>query len=160
MVDEVFIPKINSWLSRHGFSNATTKFDYEFCYAIDDAVISIGVVDYDEMGDWFKDFLKENGYDFSFIPYPILAFLHELGHHNTINAFSNEDLKYFSIVKELIPSDNEKEQLFIYWSFPDELAATRWLAEYVTTHMEDVAELTEIFLSTWDNVIDEVWEAL
>lgn len=160
MVDGVFIPKINSWLSRHGFSNVTTKFDYEFCYAIDDAIISIGVIDYDEMGDWFKDFLKENGYDFSFIPYPILAFLHELGHHNTINTFSDEDLKYFSIVKELIPSDDEKEQLFTYWSFPDELAATKWLADYISSNMDAVAELTAIFLTTWDDIIDEVWEAL
>ena len=160
MVDKIFIPKINDWLQRHGFEGVTADFDYDFRYTIDSHVISIGVIDYEEIGDWFIEFLTDNGYNFSFIPYPILSFLHELGHHHTIDNFSDEELQWLNIVKDLIPSDDEKEQFFTYWSFPDELAANKWLADYVSSNMDAVAELTAIFLTTWDDIIDGVWEAL
>lgn len=63
------------------------------------------------------------------------SFLHELGHHETEDDFSNaEHIEYMRDLKR-VTTDEE------YFNLPIEFAATAWAAHYMETHAEIIEKL-------------------
>lgn len=158
-----FKNKIISWLRDNGCTNVEEiKLTREFTYCRIDKTINIGIVDQPTVGTWFEDFLLDNGCEYENIPYPLLAFLHEVGHSQTIENFNEEELTWCSLMKESpVDPEDKKYSVFKYWKIPDEWAANEWLINFVNQHITAVANLwTDIFIPLWEKMLDEdnVWE--
>lgn len=152
MVD--FQNKLKDWLNENGFSEVKEiQLGPEFAYDINKQSIIIGLTDDHLVGEWFEEFLSSYGCKYSDIPYTILAFLHELGHNQTVNQFTSDELIYCALVKtthKIKDLNNLKEYLFEYWCVPDEFAANKWLINFVNTHVVAIANL-------WTNVFEPFW---
>lgn len=69
----------------------------------------------------------------------LLAFMHELGHHETLDNIDDADYNYSADIKETLGTTDE--DCLTYYNLPDELAATRWAINYINNHREEIAEL-------------------
>ena len=97
-----FHDEIVRWLGRNGFDNVDVCFDFDsFGYNFDKCIINIGVGYEPEAGRLFEQFLYEYGMGYVGFYDSVLAFLHELGHYNTVYNFNRQSiilLKPFKIV--------------------------------------------------------------
>lgn len=64
------------------------------------------------------------------------SFLHELGHNETMNEMTDEEIDESEAIKEKI----EKGELskFAYYDTVEERLATEWAVEYAETHTEEL----------------------
>lgn len=69
----------------------------------------------------------------------LLAFLHELGHHETLDQIEDQEADYSRDVKKTLTSTDE--DCIIYFNLPDERAATEWAINYIHNHAEELARL-------------------
>ena len=69
----------------------------------------------------------------------LLSLFHEIGHAETIEDLSDEDIHFSMIMKEEISEGvlNEKE----YFYAPDEYIATHWGVKYIQEHDKEISEL-------------------
>lgn len=138
--------KLKKWLAENGFSDVNVKTSDFFGYNLTTKTILVG--EYIEDGtEYFPEFLNEYGCDYADqIPLPILAFLHELGHYNTIHTYSPVALALFNINK--VDCDGtDKQRAFHYWTVPDEFTANMWAIEYLMNeeNFEALNDLFDIF---------------
>ena len=134
-----FHDEIIQWLGRNGFDNVDVSFELnEFCFDGNRNIINIGSGYEFEVGRLFEQFLYEYGMEYVGFYDPILYFLHELGHYNTVYSFSNEELWRYNFIKLLVNA-------FEYWEIPDEMAANMWVVDFVNEKVEAVEELCDIF---------------
>lgn len=135
-----FHDEVVKWLGRNGFDNVDVCFDFDsFGYNPNTYVINIGVGYESEAGRLFEQFLYEYGMEYIGFYDSVLAFLHELGHYNTVYGFNNEELWLCRAVKPMMDA-------FGYWEVPDEMAANVWVINFVNEKVEVVEELCNIFL--------------
>lgn len=74
------------------------------------------------------------------------SFLHELGHHETIDDLEDDEITYCFNEKRRIEREQEncknvKQKIDIarqYFILPDELAATQWAVNYMRAHTEEM----------------------
>lgn len=79
------------------------------------------------------------------------SFLHELGHHETIDDLEDDEITYCFNEKRRIEQEQEncenvKQKIDIarqYYILPDELAATQWAVNYMRTHIAEMRTLWE-----------------
>ena len=136
-----FHDEIVKWLGRNGFDNVDVCFDFDsFGYNPNTYVINIGVGYESEAGRLFEQFLYEYGMKYIGFYDSVLAFLHELGHYNTIYHFNSDDLFCYYAIKALT------DDPFKYWETPDEMAANVWVIDFINKKVEVVEELCNIFL--------------
>lgn len=134
-----FHDEIIQWLGCNGFDNVDVSFELnEFCFDGNRNIINIGSGYEFEVGRLFEQFLYEYGMEYVGFYDPILYFLHELGHYNTVYSFSNEELWRYNFIKLLVNA-------FEYWEIPDEMAANMWVVDFVNEKVEAVEELCDIF---------------
>ena len=112
---------VADWLYDNGFVDASISFDHDFSYNILEKCINIGTTSYPIVSKWFEEFLQKLGCEWHNIPEPVLCFLHELGHYNTISDFSEDELVFFQFRKTLCSTvnndgDYQKEGMFEYCS--------------------------------------------
>lgn len=143
-----------NWLCAHGFSNLDIDFEEDFGYAYDDTVncINIGTKRFDDVSNYFEQFLYEYGCEYCGIPGPVLSFIHELGHFMTISNFSNEELWFCAFAKKFDHGGTDQEEFFRYWEMPDEFAANMWAVDYINNHIDEVEDLTNTFFNAWKGV--------
>lgn len=77
----------------------------------------------------------------------LLSFFHELGHHETIDEWEDDEYLDMAIQKEKINKIkvSQKEKNFIYFNIPDEKRATEWGLTYMMKHQQEVTLL-------WNNL--------
>ena len=77
----------------------------------------------------------------------LLSFFHELGHHETIDEWEDDEYLDMMIQKEKINKMkvSQKEKNFIYFNTPDEKRATEWGLTYIMNHSQEIALL-------WNNL--------
>lgn len=142
-----------NWLCKNHMPNIDIGFDYDFGYAVDDDLgihmINIGVEANEDAGCYFEQFLYEYGCEYCGIPYPILCMLHECGHVNTINQFSDSELFLFDLTKQFDHGESKQEWFNRYWSIPDEFAANMWVVNFINNNIEAVEDLCNTFISAW-----------
>lgn len=76
-----------------------------------------------------------------------MSFFHELGHHETIDEWEDDEYLDMMIQKEKINKMkvSQKEKNFIYFNTPDEKRATEWGLTYIMNHSQEIALL-------WNNL--------
>lgn len=138
---------IEKWLINNGFQVRIAQ-DTEYSYNFYEKIIYIGGDTVKTTAELFKHCLKQLGclrvQEFNI---HTLAFLHELGHYNTVSSFKNEELIFFATIKEIIATlhnDDEKTANLKYWNIPDELAANNWVVDFINTHYPIAKKLDTI----------------
>lgn len=146
----MFKASIMDWLRQNGFNDVkTVMLAEEFGYEIDSHIINFGVCSLDIIGDWFEDFLLDNGCQYHDIPKPLLAFLHELGHNQTVYDFSTEEVAWCRLLKNTIDPEHGREHCNRYWSIPDEMIANEWVVSFINNHITAIINLFEIYNKWW-----------
>lgn len=145
-----FKNKIQGWLKKNGFNGVNLRFDYDFGFAPELKTIFLGVNSAEAEALYFQEHLNARGLEVEGIWFPVLAFLHELGHFNTSDQFEEIDNTYFYILKNMIsPNLSKKEELDEYWAVDDEAAANKWEIEYINSHFDAVCDLCKIYGEAW-----------
>ena len=153
---DTFKSELMNWLRECGFNDVKNlDFAIDFAYNIPDHKIHIGVQRYPEVSEWFVEFLDEYGFMFEDVPEPVLCFLHELGHNQTIYNFSDETLQFLAFRKNFTLSEG-KEGMMAYWTLDDELAANKWLIDWTSNHIDEFFALCSIYSTCWNAMVDEV----
>ena len=120
----------------------------EFCYWTNTEKIEYSLVVTDVADEEFKNFTQ------TLVPEVkcdifLLSLFHELGHHMTIDNWSDEEGKTFVSLKRKIDYDyahntrDKKEILNEYFNIPDEKAATLWGLQYIKSHAKEISALWE-----------------
>ena len=139
----MFKQDIEKWLNTNGFKVHVMQ-DEEYGYNIFQNTIFIGNDSIKNTGNLFKDFLKRQGCtlvrNFNI---HTLIFLHELGHYITVPTFQESELTIFATIKEMIADLYEDEEAanLKYWAIPDELAANKWVVNFINDHYDAAKQL-------------------
>lgn len=144
--------RLTDWLKNNGCEEIKIHFNPDgFFYNIETKEIALAIETDPETDEYFIDFLEEKGCDVvNYVPTPVLAFLHELGHYHTIYDYEQMELMFYNFIKEAIGADDhmsEREKAFAYWESPDELDANMWAINFMmdTENTEALNELINIF---------------
>ena len=151
---------MTNWMCKHDFSNVELDFEYDFGYAIDEEndihCINIGVANCEDACNYFEQFLYENGCEYTGIPYPVLCFLHELGHVRTIDNFTQDELRICRFIKAYGEEEEDYEYFTHYWMTPDEFAANMWAVSFINENIEAVEDLCMTFCAAWNTLINSI----
>lgn len=127
------------------------KFDLSAIPALDFAYypssneISFSLVVTDDSSKYFSTFVKK---EFPNIHADIFlwSLFHEIGHHETIDEWDDDEYDFFQQEKEKITKIKDaKARNMTYFYIEDEYAATAWAAQYLEEHQCEVATL-------WSNI--------
>ena len=147
------ITKINKWLASHNFECTCELGESEddFCYDHSTETIYIGTLAENSVKPFMK-YAKSLGFYIN-APIEVLAFLHELGHYNTLDFIDDEVLdrdEFIKTLMEKVPNTNltVKAKYFIYHRLAMEKAATLWAINYANTHPAEVIVLSNLLLPT------------
>lgn len=130
--------------------DATAELGSEFCYLYITSTIYYTVVMTENQDKIFNEFFKKNCPEFSLPPF-IWGFLHELGHHETMDDLTEDETEISRAEKEKINKElaEVKEYNEIYWEeckkycyLPDEYAASMWAIDYAKDNYNEVMDLT------------------
>jgi hypothetical protein len=90
----------------------------------------------------------------------LISLLHELGHHMTLSAFSEEELDEYYDDVEYIRAHLETDESPYeeYFNLPVEAAATNWAIEFIRNNADHLAKLWSkiqgIILEIYDNEVE------
>lgn len=88
----------------------------------------------------------------------LISFLHELGHHYTLDELSEDEVDESLSAKYRISDEYTDGRVDLqeeYYNLPDEAAATNWAIEYIRNNREKIDE----FWSKLLNAIVQFYEA-
>ena len=155
---EKFHNDILNWLQKNGFEKLGICFNEDFAYIIDDnnIAIQIGVQSYPEVSRYFEQFLYQYGMEYTGIYDPVLCFIHELGHSQTIQYFNAQEQLLCELTKQFNHSTNEQDWYNEYWEIPDEFAANIWAVNFINNHIEAVEELCDIYAQDWAEMFKDI----
>lgn len=141
----MFEEKVKTWLEKNGFDNLDVIDDNAFVYDIEEQTIYLGVVSTSE-GQWFEQFMYEYGLEYTGILPEVLAFIHELGHHCTINRFNENDFLHDSQSKAFVDfMAYSYKRMSYYWELPIEFAANMWAVDFINNNIAAVEELCNMW---------------
>ena len=139
--------RLNAWLEKNGFIGVKAEENDVFAYNMTKRVIYMGK-ELESGVENFPEFLDKNGCDYAAdVLLYMLAFLHELGHFNTIHSYSEMELLLFDAMKIVNGRDENlsiKEKAFVYWSVPDEWDANNWEIQYLMNE-DNFPALNELY---------------
>ena len=115
--------------------DCSAYFNDDFCYWYVGSKINYTLVVTDNQADSFLAF-AESLFPSIHADIFLWSFLHELGHHETLDDFDEEThLLYRTIVNNENLSDEE------YYNLPLEKAATEWAGNYMLSHISEISKL-------------------
>lgn len=128
--------------------DVTADIGPDFCYWHNRNAIEYSLVVSDKAGELYMNYVHKFAPDITCDVF-LISFLHELGHHETIDELTDEEEMYCRDVKTdigVILSENKdlatRETMYnLYFGLPDELAATSWAIEYIRSNREKIAKL-------------------
>ena len=136
---DYYIDTINKYLQEFLDRN---EFDCEvalgrdFAYCYEKSLITYTLAIADKQGDSFLEFVKNLFPDIKADIF-LWSFLHELGHHETLDDFEDIiHLVYHKIINSDIAMSDE-----YYYNLPIERAATEWAGNYMKENFSEVARL-------------------
>ena len=155
---EKFKTDLTNWVNKNGFEDVNLCLGEDFeCVIFDDDSfgVQVGVQAYPEVSRYFEQFLYEYGLDYVGIYDPVLCFIHELGHSQTIQYFNAQEQLLCELAKQFNHSTNEQDWYNEYWEIPDEFAANIWAIKFINGHIEAVKELCDIYTNDWSAIFEE-----
>ena len=127
---------LNKYLEKF---DLTATLDTEFAYYYSKNIVTYSFFVLEKYDTMFKkvcDKIAKNNMNADIF---LLSLFHEIGHAETIEDLSDEDIYFSMIMKEEISEGivNEKE----YFYAPDEYIATQWGVKYIQEHDKEIADL-------------------
>lgn len=117
----------------------------EFGYIYGRSIIEWSPLIGREVDDFFYSFVTKEFPEVSMNLF-VWSLLHEVGHHETIDMWSEEEQAGFDSIKEELDKryqgEDSREACFEYFNLPDEYEATRWAAEYIQSHEVELIKFT------------------
>lgn len=107
----------------------------DFAYYYGSSTIMYSFVVSERMDRLFMGFAKSIGLKAD-IDIFLLSFMHEWGHHMTLEDLSDGEYKYSQDIKETLSSSDA--DCDIYFNLPDELAATTYAIDYINSHEKEL----------------------
>ena len=121
----------------------------DFAYYYTSSYIQYTLVVSDKASTYFMNHIHKLAPDIKCDVF-LISFLHELGHHETMDDLTNEDERFSRDTKVTINQAlNSKEcdpvveeaVHSLYFNLPDESAATVWAIQYIRNNPEKIAAL-------------------
>ena len=136
---------LNSFLTKQGFSDelkACYVADKDSYYHYGKNLVVLGGLTNKKADEIFMDYCKELGLEVD-VHIETLSFLHEVGHHNTIDFLDSEEIFESEMVKLFLASKNEEtEEYFMrYFVCPEEYEATWDAVSFCNAYPEIVLQL-------------------
>lgn len=139
--------KLMAWCEENGFDVEIKRSENkEFYYDYPSATIYCGKENPKEEKIWFS-FVEKLGLKHIDVPIDVQAFLHELGHFETIDDMGDEDweeLTLFSLIKN-DKSLSIDDITLAYYNLNIERVATEWMVNYINNNLATVQKLYKIF---------------
>ena len=143
---------LNSWLAEQGFETTVRGEEDAFgYYSMSDTISYALSMRETAIVSWENLMIELNC--------PVLmnqfytAFLHELGHAETLHWLTEEE-ELFSETEEARLAEEEDVLAadYEYYHLPREIIATRWAMEYISNHLEAVRKLVELTAPLLNNM--------
>lgn len=114
----------------------------DFSYWYSDSLINFALVVTETNDRDFQEFCKELQPKLHCDIF-LLSFMHELGHHETVDEWEDDEYLDMKIQKEKINKMkvSQKEKNFMYFNIPDEKRATEWGLQYIMEHQTEMMQL-------------------
>jgi uncharacterized membrane protein YhdT len=150
---------LQEWLIKNNF-DVTIQFGNDFNYNIEDNIINYNYTIDEDFVSIYEDFLNELGLQYN-ISYFLMAFLHELGHEQTIDLMDDSDWFEYKAInfKILFTNLDYFEKTKIYINSTIEKEATSWAVNYANNHFEELNELWNriqpiLLLETFNSILE------
>lgn len=119
----------------NGF-NVSVKWDKDFGYYEDSEEVGVTLVS-DERSQWFMENAFNRGLSYDCGDF-IASFMHEIGHHFTLDKISRKQDRIINKRKRKL-NGNKRKHNFKYFNILDEVLATNWAIDYINNN-EDIIE--------------------
>lgn len=148
---------INGFVSQFG---CTAEFGADFNYCYETGKLQYSLLMGATANETFIDFICENFPEAAEITDNIFiwSLLHEIGHHETWQLWSDTEQAEFDETKKLIDALSmccESDEVYAksctaYYYILDERVATAWAANYIYFHEKELREF-------WRDWLEELW---
>lgn len=120
----------------------TAELSSDFSYWYSESLICVALAVTEANDRDFQEFCKELQPELHCDTF-LLSFMHELGHHETLDEWDDEEYLDMKIQKEKINKMkvNQKEKNFMYFNIPDERRATEWGLQYIMENQTEMMSL-------------------
>lgn len=116
--------------------------DYEYEYATSRILVPHNLSKFEDIDKWFMEYAVEDlGYDES-LGYTLISILHEIGHNETIEDFSEKEEARMEKLKAGLSATSKKDCMK-YFSLKIERVATEWGIEFSEEYKDELLELKE-----------------
>ena len=134
---------LNKWLAEHDFEVSTKKGD-EWCYFYSKSLITYEVgEEMTEQNERFLEVCRECGLEYE-VSLFTLSFFHELGHHETMDDFTDREWARDEKVKSRVENSFDYERMdYTYFHLPSEYCATEWGVDYINEHIDEIEKFDE-----------------
>ena len=126
---------LNNFLQVQGYTDVTASFvqvsDSYYTSGAECSEIILGGLTNSKADEIFMKYCKTLGLEVE-VSVETLSFLHELGHHNTLDFLDPDEIAESEFIKEnLYMQDEETEEAFMqYFTCPEEMEATADAVEF------------------------------
>ena len=117
----------------------TAKLDTDFAYYYMKDLVTFSLFTFDCVNDFMLDAESRFPKVFGISPF-MWALFHEVGHHETGDDLTDEEIELSKQIKESINSEDPNSRL-LYFTCPDEYAATEWAGCFIEEHLAEVEEM-------------------
>lgn len=154
MLDTSMIDKVlNDFLEPF---EATAEMGDTFCYCFDSSTINYTLIEEPEE-KYFLNHVFSLAPDLKGYNGFLISFLHELGHHYTLDELSEDEVNESLDTKRRINNEYTDGRIDLqeeYFNLPDEAIATNWAIEYIRNNRKKIDE----FWSKLLNVIIQFYK--
>lgn len=123
--------------------DCTCEMGLDFSYYYDSSNITWSILVSETADDSFNKFLKEEYPDITADIF-LWSLLHEIGHHETCDMWTEEEQLHFDELKIKLEEDTDDKDYLTscieYYHIPDEYEATKWAANYIIENEEYLIE--------------------
>ena len=136
---------------------ATAEMGDTFCYCLGSSTINYTLIEEPEE-KYFLNHVFSLAPDLKGYNGFLISFLHELGHHYTLDELSEEEVNESLDTKRRINNEYTDGRIDLqeeYFNLPDEAVATNWAIEYIRNNRKKIDE----FWSKLLNVIIQFYES-
>lgn len=128
------------------------KLGSDFSYWYSDSLICFALAISESSDRDFQEFCRELQPELHCDTF-LLSFMHELGHHETLDEWDDDEYLDMKIQKEKINKMkvSQKEKNFMYFNIPDERRATEWGLQYMMEHQTEITQL-------WDRLRQAIFQ--
>ena len=132
--------ELNNWLEKNEFKVRVRGDADDFCWYGCSNTIEYSVRAADKHLRLWSQLLDSLGLNAEIDPF-YSSFLHEVGHSITYYDFTEEEVEeYYEVLKKLIDSE---DGVWTYFNLPLEIAATKWMINYINTHFDAIRDLVD-----------------